>query len=86
MAAGIIGYPNFRLRGHYFALAMLASKGVTIAIIEHTMQATARLADRLVVLDHGKLTASGPPDAVIRDEQVIEACLGEKWTALCARG
>jgi ABC-type branched-subunit amino acid transport system ATPase component/ABC-type branched-subunit amino acid transport system permease subunit len=64
----------------------VAADGVTIVIIEHTMQAMVRLADRLVVLDHGQVIAAGRPDAVTRDEQVIEAYLGRKWTALRARG
>ncbi|MGH7115250.1 MAG: ABC transporter ATP-binding protein, partial [Stellaceae bacterium] len=64
----------------------LAGDGVTIVIIEHTMQAMVRLADRLVVLDHGRLIAAGPPEAVTGDAQVIEAYLGRKWTALRARG
>ncbi len=64
----------------------LAADGVTIVVIEHTMQAMVRLADRLVVLDHGQIIAIGEPDAVTRDERVIEAYLGRKWTALRARG
>ena len=35
--------------------------GVTIAIIEHTMQAMMKLVDHFSVLDHGKLIASGAP-------------------------
>ena len=40
----------------------LAGEGVTVVVIEHTMQAMVRLADRLVVLDHGRLIAAGLPD------------------------
>jgi branched-chain amino acid transport system permease protein len=63
----------------------LAAAAVTIVVIEHTMQAMVRLADRLVVLDHGQVIAEGAPDAVTRDARVIEAYLGPKWTALGAR-
>ena len=39
----------------------LAAEGITIVIIEHTMQAMVRLADRFIVLDHGAMLAEGPP-------------------------
>ena len=53
--------------------------GVTIVIIEHTMHAMVKLADEFSVLDHGRLLASGPPAAVVRNRAVIEAYLGKKW-------
>ena len=53
--------------------------GVTIAIIEHTMQAMMKLVDQFSVLDHGKLIAGGPPVNVVKNPIVIEAYLGRKW-------
>jgi ABC-type branched-subunit amino acid transport system ATPase component len=55
--------------------------GTTVVIIEHTMQALLRLADRLVVLDQGRRLAEGAPGDVTRQAAVIEAYLGKRWLA-----
>jgi ABC-type branched-subunit amino acid transport system ATPase component/ABC-type branched-subunit amino acid transport system permease subunit len=57
----------------------VSSSGVTIVIIEHTMAAMVRLAERLIVLDHGTILASGRPQEVMRNDAVVEAYLGAKW-------
>jgi len=59
----------------------LAAQGMTIAIIEHTMQAMVRLVDRFVVLDHGAVLAEGSPDSITKNHAVIDAYLGKKWRA-----
>jgi len=59
----------------------LATQGMTIVIIEHTMQAMVRLVDRFVVLDHGAVLAEGPPDTITQNHAVIDAYLGKKWRA-----
>ncbi|WP_187399230.1 branched-chain amino acid ABC transporter ATP-binding protein/permease [Bradyrhizobium paxllaeri] len=62
-------------------IQQLARDGITIAIIEHTMQAMVRLVDSFVVLDHGAVITEGEPEVVTRDNRVIEAYLGKKWVA-----
>ncbi len=62
-------------------LRALRAVGMTIVIIEHTMHAMLRLADRFLVLDHGAVLAEGLPQAVVEDRAVIEAYLGSKFLA-----
>jgi branched-chain amino acid transport system permease protein len=59
----------------------LAEFGITIVIIEHTMQAMVQLVERFVVLDHGAVLAQGAPAEITRNPAVIEAYLGKKWLA-----
>ena len=63
------------------AIQNIQARGITIVIIEHTMQAMVRLADRLLVLDHGVVLAEGNPQTVTNDPAVVEAYLGKKWLA-----
>ncbi|OZI63646.1 hypothetical protein CAL28_28610 [Bordetella genomosp. 11] len=59
----------------------LSRDGMTIVIIEHTMQAMVRLVDQFVVLDHGEVLVVGDPASITRDSRVVEAYLGKKWSA-----
>jgi ABC-type branched-subunit amino acid transport system ATPase component/ABC-type branched-subunit amino acid transport system permease subunit len=59
----------------------LASEGITIVIIEHTMHTMVRLVERFIVLDHGAVLTEGKPEVVTRNPQVIEAYLGKRWSA-----
>lgn len=57
----------------------LATDGMTVVIIEHTMQAMVKLVDRFVVLNEGAVLAEGQPGEITRNEAVIDAYLGRKW-------
>jgi len=50
---------------------------LTIVLIEHDMRVVFHLADRITVLDQGRLLAEGTPDAIAANEAVQSAYLGK---------
>jgi branched-chain amino acid transport system permease protein len=75
----LAGLGHDDLDGILGAIRLVRAGGVTVLIIEHTMQAMVQLVDHFDVLDHGRLIASGAPETVVRNHEVIEAYLGKKW-------
>ena len=56
----------------------LREDGITVLIIEHHIHAVVGVSDRILVLNFGERIAEGPPEAVVRDPQVMRAYLGEE--------
>jgi ABC-type branched-subunit amino acid transport system ATPase component/ABC-type branched-subunit amino acid transport system permease subunit len=75
----LAGLGHDDLDGILGAIRQVRADGITVLIIEHTMHAMVQLVDHFTVLDHGRLIASGEPETVVRDRDVIEAYLGKKW-------
>ena len=60
------------------ALIRQITEGKTLIMVEHDMGVVFGLADRISVLVHGKIIASGTPEAVHANPAVQEAYLGGK--------
>lgn len=54
----------------------LAERGTGFLIVEHNLPALSRLASHLLVMDRGRLIASGTPEAVLADPAVQDAYIG----------
>ena len=51
--------------------------GTTIIWVEHVMKAVMSLAERVIVLNFGRVLAEGEPEAVMRHPDVVDAYLGQ---------
>jgi len=47
-------------------------------VVEHVMRAVLSLSQKVMVLEEGRVIATGSPDEIVRDEKVIQAYLGSK--------
>lgn len=58
-------------------ITALRAQGIGFLIIEHNIGALSRLVERMIVMDRGQVIADGRPGAVLADERVRLAYLGE---------
>ena len=59
-----------------FILDIQEERGITVLLIEHDMGMVMDISSRVVVLNFGEVIASGTPDAVRSDPEVVRAYLG----------
>jgi branched-chain amino acid transport system ATP-binding protein len=57
-------------------LLAVRDSGVTILLVDHDMDLLMTVCDEVVVLDFGKVIATGPPSAVLENPRVVSAYLG----------
>jgi branched-chain amino acid transport system ATP-binding protein len=72
----LAGLTPTELRDAIALVRRIHEMGVTIVIVEHIMEVIMTLTKRVLVFNQGHVIASGTPEAVVKDESVIEAYLG----------
>jgi ABC-type branched-subunit amino acid transport system ATPase component len=57
-------------------IAQISALGITVLLVEHDMRLVMGLADKVVVMHHGRKIADGPADHIRVDPAVMAAYLG----------
>jgi branched-chain amino acid transport system ATP-binding protein len=68
--------PTLRVQLLEHILAVRRDRGITFLIVEHDLDFVMQAADRVVVMNQGRVLTVGTPDEVRANEQVVDAYLG----------
>jgi ABC-type branched-subunit amino acid transport system ATPase component len=69
--------PTLRAELLEHILAMRSKRGITFLIVEHDLDFVMQAADRIVVMNEGRVLVVGTADEVRLNEQVVDAYLGK---------
>ena len=61
-----------------FIMDIKQERNTTVVLVEHDLGVVMDISDQIYVLDFGELIGSGTPEAVSKNERVIEAYIGEE--------
>jgi branched-chain amino acid transport system ATP-binding protein len=75
------GLTPVELREMMALIRKIRENGVTLIIVEHVMEAVMELSDRVVVINSGRKIVEGVPAEVVRNPEVIQAYLGDRYHA-----
>jgi branched-chain amino acid transport system ATP-binding protein len=75
----LAGLTPAELRDAIDLVRRIHERAITIVIVEHVMEVIMTLTKRVLVFNQGRVIASGTPDAVVREDAVIEAYLGRAY-------
>ena len=59
------------------ARSLAHERGVTLLVVEHNMRVMMQLAERITVMDRGRVIAEGTPQEISGNPAVVDAYLGE---------
>jgi branched-chain amino acid transport system ATP-binding protein len=75
------GLTAFEIQGAVELVRRIQARGIACIVVEHVMEGIMPIADRVLVLERGRLIADGPPRTIACDPAVVAAYLGEEYRA-----
>jgi branched-chain amino acid transport system ATP-binding protein len=78
------GLTHSEVQGAVEMVRRIQARGIACLVVEHVMEGIMPIADRILVLERGRVIADGPPAAIANDPAVIAAYLGEEYRAASA--